>query len=354
VVEQVENPADAGSSLTLDALKDVTAPANTPPRMGLGTTGAGQWGPVAFTPLNPEPVLVEPWSASTKYFPGSVVIGADGYHYTSDIVQSGGTAPSLTNYATWTVLAGYWNGVRSQQAASQVAAIIGTPGMPSWWEPRAYTVGDLVAHMRPDGRYGLWVAAQPVIAGDVPGVSLKWDRYDLTGVNDLIHDGISLSWLADVDDSAATAPAGKVLGTTEVGQWGPVDPPAGGGGGGQEAWWTTQVQGFLTVSNQWSAAYPQWDASTDYPRNAIVGRAGMYYYAPEDPTTGVSPPAAPWLPVNLLRIVQTKGMANGFAGLDSHGKVPDSELTHPIWTGTQAAYDALPTKDPSTVYMITG
>jgi hypothetical protein len=208
---------------TLGGLTDVDAPVDTPPHMGLGTTAVGTWGPVAFTPLNPEPVLVEPWSASRKYFPGNVVIGADGYHYTSDIVQSGGTAPSLTNFATWTVLAGYWNAVRSQQAVSQITAILGTPGMASWWEPRTYTVGSLVAHMRPDGRWGLWVAAQPVVAGDVPGVSPKWDRFDLTGVNDLIHDGISLSWLADVDNSAGTAPAGKVLGTTATGQWGPVD-----------------------------------------------------------------------------------------------------------------------------------
>jgi hypothetical protein len=47
VVEKVENPADAGSSLTLDALKDVTAPASTAAGMFLGTTGVGAWGPVA-------------------------------------------------------------------------------------------------------------------------------------------------------------------------------------------------------------------------------------------------------------------------------------------------------------------
>jgi hypothetical protein len=47
VVEKVENPADAGSSLTLDALKDVAAPASTAAGMFLGTTGVGAWGPVA-------------------------------------------------------------------------------------------------------------------------------------------------------------------------------------------------------------------------------------------------------------------------------------------------------------------
>jgi hypothetical protein len=47
VVEKVEDPADAGSSLTLDALKDVDAPASTPAGMFLGTVGVGAWGPVA-------------------------------------------------------------------------------------------------------------------------------------------------------------------------------------------------------------------------------------------------------------------------------------------------------------------
>jgi hypothetical protein len=46
VVEKVENPADAGSSLTLDALRDVTAPATTPAGKVLGTTATGAWGPV--------------------------------------------------------------------------------------------------------------------------------------------------------------------------------------------------------------------------------------------------------------------------------------------------------------------
>jgi hypothetical protein len=45
VVEKVENPADAGSSLTLDALRDVSAPASTPAGKVLGTTATGQWGP---------------------------------------------------------------------------------------------------------------------------------------------------------------------------------------------------------------------------------------------------------------------------------------------------------------------
>jgi hypothetical protein len=78
VVEKVENPADAGSSLTLDALKDVTAPASTPAGKVLGTTGVGAWGPVdppaSSTPTvratrpNATDRLVEAWDG-TKWVP---------------------------------------------------------------------------------------------------------------------------------------------------------------------------------------------------------------------------------------------------------------------------------------------
>jgi hypothetical protein len=48
VVVKTESPATAGSSLTLDALKNVSAPANTPAGKVLGTTATDTWGPVDF------------------------------------------------------------------------------------------------------------------------------------------------------------------------------------------------------------------------------------------------------------------------------------------------------------------
>jgi hypothetical protein len=225
VVERVEDPADAGSSLTLDALKDVTAPANTPARMGLGTTAVGQWGPVAFTPLDPEN-NVRPWSASTKYFPGNPVIGSDGYYYTSDIVQTGGAAPSLSNLATWTVVSGGGASVMVQQASTRLLAVMGVSGLPPMWEPQVYTISSTVVHHTQTGAYGLWVASIATGPGDEPGVSDKWERYDLIGLHEDIRTRLHLSAMQDVDDSVTVAPAGKVLGTTAVGQWGPVDLPA--------------------------------------------------------------------------------------------------------------------------------
>lgn len=59
VVVKSENPADAGSSLTLDALKNVTAPASTAAGMLLGTTAVGAWGPVA-NPLTAHLAAADP------------------------------------------------------------------------------------------------------------------------------------------------------------------------------------------------------------------------------------------------------------------------------------------------------
>jgi hypothetical protein len=100
VVEKVEDPADAGSSLTLDALKDVAAPANTAAGMFLGTTAIGAWGPVA----NPTAGV---WAGKTRTSrPNStdrLVEVYDGaawvpIHYDSGIRGVG----SLVNAALWT------------------------------------------------------------------------------------------------------------------------------------------------------------------------------------------------------------------------------------------------------------
>jgi hypothetical protein len=150
------------------------------------------------------------------------VIGSDGYYYTSDIVQTGGTAPSLSNLATWTVVSGGGASVLAQQGTAYATAIIGTTAAPSWWQPQAYTIGNIVAHRKQNGAYGLWAAAAAIGPTDEPGVSDKWERYDLTGLHDRVYTGLTLSGMQDVSDTVASAPAGKVLGTTAVGEWGPV------------------------------------------------------------------------------------------------------------------------------------
>jgi hypothetical protein len=84
----------------------------------------------------------------------------------------------------------------------------------------------MVVHHTQTGAYGLWVASIATGPGDEPGVSDKWERYDLIGLHEDIRTRLHLSAMQDVDDSVTVAPAGKVLGTTAVGQWGPVDLPA--------------------------------------------------------------------------------------------------------------------------------
>jgi hypothetical protein len=99
VVEKVENPADAGSSLTLDALKDVTAPATTPAGKVLGTTAEGAWGPVdppvAAADHNIDEVVyamtanagIWPWGGNT-WGPGSYVMHNDRLWYTATAAPS--------------------------------------------------------------------------------------------------------------------------------------------------------------------------------------------------------------------------------------------------------------------------
>jgi hypothetical protein len=122
VVEKIEQPTSAGSSLALDALSDVTAPGTTPAGKVLGTTAVGQWEPVDLPAL----------------------AGPEG------------------------------------------------PQGPAGPEGPQGPAG-------PEGPQG---PAGPAGALDI---------------------------LTDVAAPSST-PAGKVLGTTATGQWGPVDPPEGGGG----------------------------------------------------------------------------------------------------------------------------
>jgi hypothetical protein len=198
----------------------------------LGTTAVGQWGPVEVTPLDLEGIAPV-WSPTTHYFPGNLARGSDGHIYTSDIEQTGGTAPSMSNLNTWTVVDGATLAPRVQGATDAVLSIFGTPSMPSWWEPQAYRPGTAVRYKTPDGYYHIYVAEAAVSAADVPGVSDLWASLSLSDLRlELFHtfSALSLDSLTDVVAPADT-PVGKVLGTTGVGEWGPVDAPSGLPGG---------------------------------------------------------------------------------------------------------------------------
>jgi hypothetical protein len=72
--------------------------------------------------------------------------------------------------------------------------------------------------------------------------------------------GTALDDLTDVSAPANT-PAGKVLGTTAEGVWGPIDPPAGGGGGGvgDSGWvdYTPVLSGWTQGNGTFTAKYRQ-------------------------------------------------------------------------------------------------
>jgi hypothetical protein len=143
VVEQVENPADAGSSLTLDALRDVTAPASTPAGMVLGTTGVGAWGAVP----NPVPSIGPPDAGKVLTVSGTSAVWAE------------------------------------DQAAVQAARIVGTNGVPAPWSAKAYAAGMVVSHSY-TGDFGYvvdtyWWAVAPAGASDVPSVSPVWANLSL-------------------------------------------------------------------------------------------------------------------------------------------------------------------------------
>jgi hypothetical protein len=152
VVEQVENPADAGSSLTLDALKDVTAPANTAAGMLLGTTAAGAWGPVAApvraTRPNGTDRLVEAWEGAA-WVP---VHYESGWRDVSGLITSGAFGSVGAALLRRTL-----HGVQFQLRASlEGGSLAGTAlgdvfAIPAGFQPMDYTI-----------QLGLFVAAVPL------------------------------------------------------------------------------------------------------------------------------------------------------------------------------------------------
>jgi hypothetical protein len=193
-IDGTEAAGQPGTSLTLASLADVdNAAATAPAGQVLGTTGVGEWGPVSAILADPEGNTL-PWSASTRYFPGNPAVGADGYLYTSDIIQTGGTAPSLSNLATWTVVSGTSTGPAGVDALTTLSGVLGVPAVPSWWEARSYIVNTMVRHRKPSGVYGVYVASGPASAGQVPGVDPVWEPYDLVSLAAREPAGVWKSW----------------------------------------------------------------------------------------------------------------------------------------------------------------
>jgi hypothetical protein len=134
---------------------------------------------------------------------------------------------------------------------------------------------------------------------------------------------LALDALTDVTAPADT-PEGKVLGTTATGSWGPVAAPAGvpvpeaanlgqflkAGISGSFFW--SALPAPTAQRLDWLADVA---APTNTPAGKVLGTTAVGTWGPVDPP----------------------------ASVDSWGR----------WVGTLAQYNALPTKDPSTLYVIT-
>lgn len=137
--------------------------------------------------------------------------------------------------------------------------------------------------------------------------------------------GVAGGPIDDLDDVTAPSntPAGKVLGTTAEGAWGPVDALLLSGGvmaGAIDMAWSSVENAWLTETH-FLGGIPEQDGGDIFLTNSMYANGHTLY--------GVANPSSD-------DHVASKGY------VDSR-----------IWTGTQAEYDGL-TPDPDILYVVTG
>lgn len=132
-----------------------------------------------------------------------------------------------------------------------------------------------------------------------------------------------LDILTDVTAPAST-PAGKVLGTTAPGQWGAIDPPAGG---------LSQVQADARYVNldgdtmTGALVVPSiGNGDNDLTLTSSLNANGHTFYGVAEPRNADH--------------AATKGYVDSRGGTE-------------VWEGTRAQYDAIASKDPAVLYVIT-
>jgi hypothetical protein len=207
----------------------------------------------------------------------------------------------------------------------------------------------------------------------------------------------NLDGLTDVTAPSST-PAGKILGTTATGAWGPVDPPAGIGAALSivaTGLWKYNGAGTPTASGEMRLAAAgttmrlvcldssgnDWTVLFGAVRNGDVvtvvqdGNIGRFTIT-ADPSFGGSGPSrylmlstGTWAgsAVSSLVVGKTSHISIEVPmSLYPDGSSPLVSQVHADaqylgtdagwhkWTGTQAQYDAISAKDPGTLYVITG
>jgi hypothetical protein len=250
VVEKIEQPTAAGSSMVLDSLKDVSAPPTTPAGKVLGTTAEGAWGPVdASNSLDTLYPGWKPYDPAATYVEGDYVLN-EGVMWR---VGNGGVSPgdsqppTVENGGDWFYgpesyisLSGFVDSVSDRVSELDTdanhARTIAVRAVPMdannivhlWSATTHYEPGQIikVASDSEFGGYDYFSSDIAQVGGAAPSLTntATWTLVDGLGIITNAY----LFWhpLDDLKDVTAPAdtPAGKVLGTTAEGAWGPVAP----------------------------------------------------------------------------------------------------------------------------------
>jgi hypothetical protein len=229
----------------LDSLKDVTAPTDTPAGKVLGTTADGQWGPVdpPAGGLDLANSQVYEWTPEfAMYFESPGLIHYDGALWTVPVDtdwQAGQTPDNMPDTAQvdlGAMLGGAGDGESARAAIyalAQSQTFVPGPADPSLGWPILPLPDDLTDIGDYHGYLFLYPGESGVdmyqLIDNTGTVEAPWDTPEKWARITLGSGDATLDSLTDVVAPADT-PVGKVLGTTAVGEWGPVDfpePPSG-------------------------------------------------------------------------------------------------------------------------------
>jgi hypothetical protein len=225
-----------------------------------------------------------------------------------------------------------------------VAATYGGATLPPAWVAQAYPAGAIVTHGD-----AVWVASNyGTNAGDVPGVSLfGWARTDAAHLRDLLEAVIGQPAAVNAWNASDLFTGGAV--TFHNGRlWrGAAIVPAGKEPGVAPEWEPFDLASSIDPTGLSVAPPP-----------SGIRPAGTLARPAVESSWGATKHAV-W----IARHDTTANLPNGLTSNANWRRVTPAENAKAIhevdvskwgmWSGSQAAYDALPTKDPATLYVIT-
>jgi hypothetical protein len=360
----------------LDHLQDVTAPADTPAGKVLGTTAVGAWGPIdapdslaaldvvypGWRPYDPTVTYEEGdlvfndgliWQARGTIAPGdseppTAANNGDQFYGPYDLIGTSDFLDSVSDRA-----------IEAFNLANQAMGI-GQSAIPmdfkniirNWSASTAYTAGNVVKVWDESKHtYGYYSSDIAQTGGESPSPTnlATWTLID--GTNILHTPSLFFHPLDHLQDVTAPAdtPVGKVLGTTATGAWGPIDPPA------PTADHNIDEVVYAMTAN--AGIWPWGGGMTWGPGSYVMHNDRLWYNATAAPSSEVPGVSSLWQDVTLAALAEVA--VGPTEPTDPNIKVwinpaENGNWGPPIWSGTRAAYDAIATKDPLTLYVITG